>query len=129
MLRPWTRGRCTASRLPDLFDRLFHLPGHVLRKRSVSESIRHFLAVSDHPIQEVGEDLSFRRIFGLSRDQQPGKARDRIGVLAWSIGDGNAKIRWHLWSGPRSGGYAFQRCLDEVAGKILHAPVGDVVLY
>src|SRR5580704_1501927 len=82
--------------LLDHLDRLFFLLDNPLRQRRVRESSRHLLPVGHHPTQKVDENLSLRSIFRLLRDQQPGETGNRISILAWSVGDGDAKIRRHL---------------------------------
>ena len=53
------------SRLMNLLNRDLHFFRYALGQGCVAELGRHLLAVSDHPIQKIGEDFTLLRIFGL----------------------------------------------------------------
>ncbi len=61
----------------------FQLFGHhALRQRSVRKSFRHLLSGTEHPLNELYETLSLRRVLDFGGHQEPGEARDRIGGLS-----------------------------------------------
>jgi hypothetical protein len=52
--------------LPDLLDFRFHRLCHVRGQRGIGKGRGHFLAVVDHPVQEVDDNLASRRVLGLA---------------------------------------------------------------
>ena len=75
------RPRTSIVDLLDLLDSRLHFLHNVLRQGSIAELARHLLAVGDHPIQKIDDDLPFFRVLSLHRNQQPGKAGDGYAVL------------------------------------------------
>ncbi len=73
--------------------------------------------------------LDLAGIGGLGGDQQPGEARDRVGILARGVGDGDAIVGRHLLDAGGRFGYAVDIALHPVAGRVLHVSEGDLVLH
>src|SRR5712672_499511 len=104
------RGRATATmslarckyRLPlhrQLAQRLFHLRHHWLGERSVLEGGGELLPVVLGPPEEVQQGLPLRRVGHVLVDQKIREGRDRPGVLAGLVGDGDAVVVGHLGLG------------------------------
>src|SRR5277367_3873144 len=95
------------------------LANHVLNllgQWSVAQSGCFALSVIEHPPHEIGEDLSLGGVSGVSGDQEPGKAGDRIRVRTRRVGDGDAIVGGHVFRGTGGGGSdTIGRCLYEFA--------------
>jgi len=129
--RTEARSAClrAANRLFDLRDALADHVLHGLRQWSVGQSVGFGLAVIEHPAEEVNERFALGRVSRVGRDQQPGKAGDRIGGCTGSVGDRNTEVGGHCL-GRRGGssGYTVGRSSDILAGGVLHRAVGHLVL-
>src|ERR1700690_1057323 len=88
--------RIKRLRLDHLCNGGFFLRYYVLGKRSIGEGLGHGLALVQHPEQEVLQYLAFVCICRIDWNQQPGKAGDRVSVLARRIGNGDTKVIRHF---------------------------------
>src|SRR5713226_4836469 len=61
-----------------LFDDLF-------REFRIRKRLGEFLAVGQHPLQKTFQSVALRSVRNLCRNQQPGKARNRIGSLSVGV--------------------------------------------
>ena len=75
----------------------------VLRQRSIGQSRQLRSRRGRASSRGSRRGLGLGGIGGLGRNQQPGKAGDRIGVGAGSIGDGDAVVGGHVLGGASSG--------------------------
>src|SRR5579864_48775 len=117
------------SRLLDPVECLGLLDDDFFWKLCVGERLDQVLSVGDSPLYEALDGITFGGIGELGRNQQPGKAGDRIGSLAGGVGDGNAEIIGHVFGGSRSRrGDAREIGLDEFAGGVSNFAIRHLVL-
>ena len=68
---------------------------HRLRQRSIAQRGGLSLAVIEHPVEESDQGLALGGVVRVGRDQQPGKAGDRIGVRAGGVRDRDTIVGRH----------------------------------
>src|SRR5712692_6130736 len=118
-----------AAMLLNLGDGLHLLFDDFFREFCIRKRLGEFLAVAQHPLQKSLQGVPLRSVRDLCGDQQPGKARNRIGGLSVGVSDGNTKIIRHvLRRGSRSRADSGKVRLYEVPGGVSDTPVGHVVL-
>src|SRR3954465_10242759 len=91
------------AQLLELSDCSFYSCGHFSGKRSIGQLRGHLLTISDHPVEEINDNLLFIGVSVVRRDEKPGEACNGVGILAGGVGDGNTVIRGHF-SGSSGGG-------------------------
>src|SRR5437879_7384026 len=100
-----------------------------LRKLRIGEGLCVILSVRQHPLNEALDGVALGGVRKLSGNEQPSKAGDGVGCLAWSVCNGNAEIVRHVPSrASRCGSDARKVCLDESAGGVSHPTIRHVVL-
>src|SRR5438477_4771625 len=98
-------------------------------KLGVGEGLGRILPIGKHPLDKIFEGIAFTGVGKFARNEQPGKAGDWVGGLAGSIGNRHAEIVRHGFDGARCGrAHACEIRSDEVARRVLHFPVGHLVL-
>src|SRR5438876_389015 len=86
-----------------LVDAFQHAITQIIWKRRVIEISRHLLTLGVRPFQELDQLLAFGRVCLLLVNEQPGRARDRIRVLARSVRHRKTEVIWNVSSGQRGG--------------------------
>src|SRR5271166_3846221 len=64
---------------------------YLLGQRSIRKRLHHGLAFVQHPEEEILQNLSLLRVRRIGRNQQPGKAGNRVRVLSGWVGDRDAE--------------------------------------
>src|SRR6266852_1451835 len=110
-------------------DGLHFLFDDFFRESCIRKRLGEFLALGQHPLQKTLQSVPLRSVRNPCGNQQPGKARNRIGGLSVGVGNGNTEIIRHvLRRGSRSRADSGKVRLYEVPCGVSDTPVGHVVL-
>src|SRR6266568_1071996 len=76
---------------------LAHLDGHdLLGQTRISERLGIVLALGQHPVQELFDNVALHRVSDFHWNQQVSEAADRISTGLCRIGDRNSDVLRHL---------------------------------
>ncbi len=127
----WESGRIAAvGSMENLFDRGsrgLHLRHHAGRQGQVAESHAELLAVGQAPVGQRLDRVALARLVIRGMHQPPGVGHDRVGIVAFRVGDERAQVgrQFHLRQRGRT---RFRRGRDVLAALFSSVAMGSPAL-